>query len=186
MATPSSKTVSYEKRAQAMQWPELALLWQAIKDEDTPTWDDGKALEYLVVRAFELSRLEVEYPYDVPPGGKPIEQIDGLVYLNDLAFLIECKDKETADIQVIAKVRNQLERRPPTTLASIFIAGEFTTPALILTDLTSPHRITLWTLDDIESAVKARDFRSPLLDKYRHLCRFGLVDHSPHYKDLEV
>jgi hypothetical protein len=25
-----------------------------------------------------------------------------------------------------------------------------------------------------------------LLDKYRHLCKYGLTDHSPNYQDLEV
>jgi hypothetical protein len=123
---------------------------------------------------------------DVPPGGQPLEQIDGLVYLNDLAFLIECKGRDTADVEVIAKVRHQLERRPPTTLASIFVAGTFSAPALVLADLTSPHRVTLWARPDIDAAVEARDFKSVLVEKYRYLCRFGLLDHSPHYKNLEA
>lgn len=90
-------------------------------------------------------------------------------------------------MEAIAKVRHQLiMRRPPTTFASIFVAGTFTIPALILADLTEPHRLLLWTIADIDAAVSGKDFRSPLLEKYRHLCRFGLLDHSPHYKDLEV
>lgn len=186
MAKPSEKTIEYEKRARAMDWPAIKALWEKVKENETLEWDSGKALEYLVVRAFELSELEVEYPYDVPPGGNPIEQIDGLIYLNDLVFLIECKDWDTADVEVIAKVRHQLDRRPPTTLANIFIAGTFTAPALILADLTTPHRVILWTLDDIDRAIEASNFRPTLVEKYRHLCRFGLLDHSPHYKKLEV
>ena len=73
--------------------------------ENTAGWDEGQALEHLVIRAFRLNKLEAEYPYDVPPGGKAIEQIDGLVYLNCYTFLIECKDKETVDIEAIAKGR---------------------------------------------------------------------------------
>lgn len=149
MAMPSTRTIEYEKRAKAMDWPALKTLWEQIKHDDTPGWDAGKALEYLIVRAFEQSGLQVEYPYDVPPGGNPIEQIDGLVYFNDLVFLIECKDRDAADVAVIAKVRHQLDRRPPTTLANIFVAGAFTAPALILADLTTPHRTLLWNMDDI-------------------------------------
>jgi len=79
MATPSAKAEQYEKDAKAMDWPAVANLWDAVKAGATPGWDAGKALEYLVVRGFELSTLVVEYPFDVPPGGSPIEQIDGLV-----------------------------------------------------------------------------------------------------------
>jgi len=31
-----------------------------------------------------------------------------------------------------------------------------------------------------------KQFAGMLLDKYRHLCKYGLTDHSPYYKDLEV
>jgi hypothetical protein len=187
MAAQSEKAKKYEMLAQAMTtWDEIRTLWAAIESNDTPDWDPGKALEYLVVRAFELSGLTAEYPYDVPPGGKPIEQIDGLVYLGHLVFLIECKDKDSNDVEVVAKVRHQLMRRPPTTLASVFVAGTFTAPALVLADLSVPHRVLLWTAEDIATAVENEDFKAPLVEKYQHLCRFGLLDHSPHYKSLEV
>lgn len=81
MATPSEKAVKYRAEAEKMDWPAIAALWEQIKKGETPGWDNGKALEHLVVRAFALSGLEVEYPYDVPPGGKPFEEIDGIVYL---------------------------------------------------------------------------------------------------------
>jgi hypothetical protein len=112
MATPSDKAVNYRAEAERMRWPEIATLWEQIEKGETPGWDAGKALEHLVVRAFALSGLEVEYPYDVPPGGEPLEQIDGLVYLDGLAFLLECKDKEKVDIEAIAKLRNQLTSPP--------------------------------------------------------------------------
>ena len=34
----------------------------------------------------------------MPPGGTRLEQIDGLVYLGESGFLLECKDKGTVDI----------------------------------------------------------------------------------------
>ncbi|MCC5621225.1 aminotransferase class I/II-fold pyridoxal phosphate-dependent enzyme, partial [Nostoc sp. CHAB 5715] len=42
-----------------------------------------------------------------------LEQIDGVVYSEGLAYIIECKDEcEAVDILPIAKLRNQLLRRP--------------------------------------------------------------------------
>ena len=121
-----------------MAWKDLNTLWAKIKAGDTPGWDGGKVLEHLVVRAFQLSKLEAEYPYDVPPGGVAIEQIDGLVHMDCHTFLIECKDKETVDIEAIAKLRNQLLRRPDTTFGCVFAADRFTAPALDTGGLLGP------------------------------------------------
>jgi hypothetical protein len=169
-----------------MKWKDLSALWQAIKKGDTPGWDDGKALEYLVVRAFELNRIRVEYPYHVPPGGDPIEQIDGMVILDGSAYLLECKDTTSVDIVPVTKLVNQLIRRPQTTCGSVFTSGAFSTPATILADLSLPHRILFWSGIDVESALTAKDFASALREKYYRLCKFGLTDYSPHYRELEV
>jgi hypothetical protein len=186
VAKPSKKDLEYIARAEKRKWPELAALWEQIKKGDPPGWKEGKALEHLVIRGFKLSRLKAEYPYDVPPGGKPIEQIDGLVEVGYLTFLIECKDKKTIDIEAIAKLRNQLLRRPETTLGCVFVKGKFTDAALIITDFSVPHRILLWSGLNIEECLKKQDFAEMLNDKYRHLCKYGLTDHSPNYKELEV
>jgi len=169
-----------------MTWKDLNALWEQVKSGNTPGWRDGKAFEHLVVRAFRLNKLDAEYPYDVPPGGKAIEQIDGIVHLNCYSFLIECKDKETVDIEAVAKLRNQLLRRPDTTFGCVFAADRFTRAALILADFAVPHRILMWSGADIEGCLRKKRFDSMLLDKYRHLCKYGLTDHSPNYKDLEV
>ncbi len=186
MARPSEKDVKYKQDAQKLTWDQLNSLWGHIRQGATPDWERGKALEHLVVRAFELSGLRVEYPYHVPPGGNPIEQIDGMVFLDNTPFLIECKDQDGVDVETIAKLRNQLLRRPPSTLGCVFITGEFTEPALILADFTVPHQITLWSHGDIESALSACDFKESLIRKYHHLCMYGMTDHSPNYKALEV
>ncbi len=186
MANPSEKDLAYIQRAEAMAWPDLTALWELIKAGNTPGWENGKAFEHLVIRAFKLNGLEAEYPYDVPPGGKPIEQIDGLVHLHSHTFLIECKDRAGVDIVAIAKLRHQLLRRPETTLGCVFAAGEFTEPALIITDLTVPHRILLWSVLDIEECLAQQNFAAVLLTKYRHLCKYGLTDHSLNYKKHEV
>ncbi|MGP0070131.1 MAG: hypothetical protein ACLQGP_41855 [Isosphaeraceae bacterium] len=186
MARPSDRDIRYKEAAQKLTWDDLSLLWQQIKDGATPNWDEGKALEHLVIRAFELSKLRVEYPYDVPPGGRPIEQIDGIVFLDHLPFLIECKDRNSIDSSAIAKLHIQLLRRPPITMGGVFSAGGYTSPALILADYAVPRRITLWSGEDIEIALGSHDFKEMLVRKYGELCMFGLTDYSPFYRELEI
>jgi hypothetical protein len=186
MANPSSRSLDYVDAIEEMKWPELRALWIKIKDGNTPGWDPGKALEHLIVRAFRLSKLDAEYPYDVPPGGKPLEQIDGVIYFEGLVFLIESKDTKSEDISAIAKLKMQLDRRPATVFGMIFLTGPLTMPAIELTSITPPHRILLWQTQDIEAAIKAKNFRAALQQKYRKLCRYGLIDGSSHWRDLEV
>ncbi len=73
----------YENRVRPYDWGELIALWQAIVARETPAWEAGKALEYVIMRAFQLDGAEVIYPYRVLMAGEEIEQIDGLVYVMD-------------------------------------------------------------------------------------------------------
>jgi hypothetical protein len=110
MAARSDADREYIARAESMGWNELSALWEQIKAGATGKpegREEGKALEHLVVRAFLLSGLHAEYPFDVPPGGKAFEEIDGLVVLGSNTFLFECKDKPKVAIEVIAKLINQ-------------------------------------------------------------------------------
>lgn len=178
MARPSKTALEYKRRARGLSWEALRRLWRRIKEGSTPDWDEGKAFEHLVIRAFELSKLRVEYPFDVPPGGSILEQIDGMVFLAETPFLIECQDKDSVDVLAIAKLRHQLLRRPPATMGCVCIAGKFTQSALVLADLAVPQQIVLWSEEDIETALGDKDFKSPLAAKYRDLCMYGLTDHS--------
>lgn len=186
MAKPSEKDLQYIDRVEGMDWRQLRDLWAAIKAKITPEWEEGKALEHLVVRAFRLDGLDAEYPYHVPPGGQILEQIDGVVFLGTHCFLLECKDENATDIEAISKLRIQLLRRPEATLGCVFTRDHFTRPALILTDLSIPHRILLWSDSHIEDSLRKRSFAKTLREKYRFLCMYGLEDHSPFYKELEV
>lgn len=59
-----------------------------IEAGNTPGWEPGKALEYFVLRAFQLEEAQVTFPY-----------CDGL------ACLTECKDTAyRANIEPIAKM----------------------------------------------------------------------------------
>lgn len=184
MARLSPTAIRERERAEGLQWDDLERIWREIQNGRSGGWATGRAFEYLVVRALALSGLRVEYPYNVPLAGAPLEQIDGMVYLREIPFLIECKDRRGVDIAAVAKMRNQLDRRPPATMGCIFTSGRFTSPATVLADFTAPHRITLWDKHDISDAIRARDFAAKLERKYHELCMFGMTDHSPHYLGL--
>lgn len=168
-----------------MDWSAMVNLWRDIVAGSTPSWDEGKALEYLVVRGFELAGLHVEYPFDVPPGGRPIEQIDGLVRFDSVMFLLECKDKKKEDVEPISNLDHILKRRPQTTMGCLFVNGALTGPALYRLDNSSPHRILVWQQGDIENAVTNHKFKDILEEKYNILRKYGMFDHSDTYKELE-
>jgi hypothetical protein len=142
MPTPAE----YEAKIQRYHWPGLRILWERIHSRDTaPEWAAGKAFEYLVLRAFQLDGGEVQWPYNVPIGDEVVEQIDGAIHVSGLSFLVESKDLETDNVAIgpIAKLRNQLLRRPPGTFGVIFSRTGFTDPARVLVQFTSPQNILL-------------------------------------------
>src|SRR5690349_14852001 len=84
--------VDYVKRVRRLDWPKLNKLWQRIKLRKTPRWAAGKAMEHLILRAFELGGAEVIWPYRVQLDGVEVEQIDGMVIHNGITCLVESKD----------------------------------------------------------------------------------------------
>ena len=186
MAHPSKRALEYIQRVETMQWAELRALWLAIQVGELSEWEPGKALEHLVVRAFRLSGLEAEYPYDVPASGRIFEQIDGIAHWDNLAFLIECKDTRRVKTAVFAKIKGQLDRRPPTTFGMVFTTGTATTSALVSVALAIPVRTLIWEFGDIDAAIAAEDFRGILRHKYHKLCRYGLGYGSPIYGSLKA
>ncbi len=113
--------LEYEQKIAQYNAEALLALWQAIETGDTPEWGSGKAFEYLVLRAFQLEGAEIHWPYRVTIAGDEVEQIDGVVYTDGLACLIECKDqREPVNIAPVAKLRNQLLRRPGSTIGAVF------------------------------------------------------------------
>lgn len=103
---------------QSLQWDGLRTLWDNIENRSTPEWDAGRAFEYLVLRAFQLDGARVKWPYSVTLFDEEVEQIDGAVHCLGLSCLVESKDftDKTVDITPIAKLRNQLLRRPAGTV----------------------------------------------------------------------
>jgi len=149
-----SAYLDYEKEIAQYDNERILDLWNAVKAGETPGWAQGKAFEYLILRAFQLEGADVRWPYIVKMDGDEIEQIDGVVYTNGLACLIECKDQSTSsNIEPIAKLRNHLLRRPGTVIGVVFSRQGFTDPAVTLARFTAPQTILLWTGEEVEFAL---------------------------------
>ncbi len=169
-----------EAKISTYKWRKLIRLWKEIKLQTTQGWEAGKALEYLVLRAFQLEGAEVQWPYQVKVvSGEIIEQIDGVVYSDNLSCLIECKDStEPVNIEPIAKLRNQLLRRPAATIGVVFSCGGFTAPAITLAQFLAPQTILLWEGNEIEYALEKHVFRRGLAEKYRFCVEKGFPNYD--------
>jgi len=167
----------YEKQIRSLRRPGLLALWRQIKAGTTPGWDPGKALEYLVVRAFELEKATVVYPYEVRDGRLTIEQIDGVVYLDHLTCLLESKDRgKPLDHDPLADLRDQLQRRPPSVIGCCASASGFTLNARKRAVLAAPQRILLWEATEIEYALTKGRMCRGLHAKYRHCVERAMPD----------
>lgn len=171
----------YEATIQRCGWAELRTLWERIRSRATsPEWESGRALEYLVVRAFQLNDADVRWPYSVrAESGEELEQIDGTVHIRGISFLAESKDYE-GDVPVapIAKLRSQLVRRPLGTYGVVFSRTGFTDSARTLTQFTSPQNILLWPGHEIEIALRRGNFYEILDLKIRRCIELALPDYD--------
>lgn len=161
-------SVEYVRRVRQMDWPALRRLWREIEAGAPAGWPPGRALEHLVLRAFELSGADVRWPYTVPIAGEVVEQIDGAVHLRGLSCIVECKDTaEPVKIGPIAKLRNQLLRRPAGVIGLVFSRGGFTESATTLSRFAAPQNILLWDGEEIAYLLDREDFSSGLVSKHR-------------------
>lgn len=178
-------TAAYEQLITQFDTDKLLELWQAIVAGETPGWEAGKAFEYLVLRAFQIEGAEIRWPYRVVIGGDEIEQIDGVVYSDSLACLVECKDQaERANIEPIAKLRNQLLRRPGAAIGLVFSRSGFTEPAITLARFIAPQTILLWDGSEVVYALQRQAMRHALLAKYRFCVERGLPVYNIQIEEL--
>jgi hypothetical protein len=167
----------YEEQIRRLRRPGLLALWRQIKAGTPPGWEHGKALEYLVVRAFELEGAAVVYPYEVRDGRLLIEQIDGVVYADQLTCLLESKDLgKPLDHDPLADLRDQLQRRPPSVIGCCASTSGFTLNARRRAVLTAPQRILLWEAPEIEYALSKGKMCRGLYAKYRHCVERAMPD----------
>jgi hypothetical protein len=170
----------YETRIQSFQWDDLKILWNNINERNTPNWEAGKAFEYLILRAFQLDGADVKWPYRVKLFNEEVEQIDGVIYYDGLSCIVESKDfaDNNVDIAPIAKLRNQLLRRPAGTIGVMFSRTGFTPPARYLSSFALPQTILLWSGKEIEYALQEEKICEFLKLKYRYCVEHGLPNYN--------
>lgn len=175
----------YVARIRTLDRSGLLDLLRRVQDRDVGEWAIGKAFEYLVVRAFELESASVQYPYEVRIFGHEVEQVDGAVHIDGLSALIESKDYTSRlNVAPIAKLRNQLMRRPAASIGMLFSEEGFTQPALILSLFLSPQTILIWQGEEIEYALRNGDMVGGMKRKYRYAVEHGLPDYNLKSKAL--
>lgn len=81
------------------------------------------------------------WPFEAPGiGARSLEQIDGAIHVGGLHVIVESKDQAASqDIEPIAKLRNQLLRRPSGAVGVCFSTGGFTPSARLLAHVMAPH-----------------------------------------------
>lgn len=167
----------YQGRIAQLNYEGLLELWQAIAAGNALGWAPGKALEYLVLRAFQLEGAEVRWPYSVSIDEEEIEQIDGVVYTNGISCLIECKDTaQRTNVEPIAKMRNQLLRRPSAAVGAIVSIKGFTDAATILARFLAPQTILLWNGDELAFSLRNQTLCRDIEAKYRYCVETGKPD----------
>jgi hypothetical protein len=132
--------IDYVANIRTKDTPELLNMLTSLSNGvRIPGWPPGIAFEHIVIRAFEIENAIVTWPFKVRQGRRILEQIDGAIYCDGLSCLVESKDYSSAiNVEPIAKLRNQLSRRPVGTLGIVFSRTDFTEPSKILAGI---HRV---------------------------------------------
>jgi hypothetical protein len=175
----------YIDMIESLNWDGLWCLWEGIENRNTPQWEAGKAFEYLVLRAFQLDGAEVRWPYRVQLFGEEVEQIDGAIYHGGLSCLVESKDLAgNIAIGPIAKLRNQLLRRPAGSIGLVFSRTGFTDPARFLAHFALPQAILLWHGEELKYALEQQTMCALLRLKYQMCVERGIPDYNVRERDI--
>jgi hypothetical protein len=168
----------YRTQIKRLKYAGLLRLWRLSAAGSSLGWPAGKAFEYLILRAFEIEGADVQYPFSVNLPSGINEQIDGVIYHSGLAAIVESKDRGTLNVEPIAKLRNQLARRPAATIGVIFSRKGFTLPALALTQYMSPQTVLVWPGAEIDLALRKKRMLRGLHIKYKMAVEQGMPDAS--------
>jgi len=177
-AEVTGKEAEYRQRISRLDIGDLRRMWEVLCSRDNlPGWPPGRALEYLVLRAFQLEGAEVTWPYEVRRNGVLLEQVDGAVYCDGLTCLIETKaHSEPIDFLAISRMKTRLLRRPRTVIGAVFGIGEFSRAAILLTENLPPPDVLLWRGRELAWALQRQAMREGLNRKMRHAIEEGFAD----------
>lgn len=155
----------------------------------------GVEFEHLVIRQFELCGLDVAYPFSnhiiLNKKKVEIEQIDGVVYLNSIPFIVESKFHETdkIDIEPIAKLYIRLLKRPSIAFGLVFTNTGLTGPAIEYMKYLHPKNIILWQGTEVElsfmesaNTTLKKDMKYLLHNKLKKLIEKG--DYESHVAEF--
>ena len=132
-----------------------------------------------MIRSFELEGAEVAYLFTVQMGGMIVEQIDGAVHTNGRSCLIECKDQAgNVNIDPIAKLKNQLSRRPNGVIGSMVSSTSFTEATVYLSQYNMNQAVLLWNSDDITYGLTQQFMSRGLFRKYWYCVQTGKTDYN--------
>jgi hypothetical protein len=153
----------------------LLRLWEWIQaGRPLDGWAEGKAFEYLILRAFELEEAQVVWPYFV----SKFEQIDGAVFVDGLSCLIESKHQtHVLGFGPIARFKARLDRRPPAAIGLLFSVSGFTMPAVEEAMRHPTRNVLLWEGDDITYAL-LHGMRAALQLKWRKAVEKAVPDYE--------
>jgi hypothetical protein len=169
----------YEEAIAAYDAPQLVELWEEVQQsEEDDFWEDGKAFEYLIIRAFEIEGARVRWPYRVSLGNLVVEQIDGVVHFDHFSCVIEAKSRglpnEAINGDAVGKLHYILARRPTVTIGSVFTRTTFTQPAIMMALMTVPQRVLLWNNMEIDYCLRYGAMLFTLREKFRFLVEEGV------------
>jgi hypothetical protein len=171
----------FEMEARAWERADLLRIWEAIKaGQPIAGWPPGKAFEYLVVRAFDIEGARVLWPFEVvyPQKFGTMEQVDGVVYLGERAFLLESKNlSEPMAVEAVARLRMRLESRPPGTMGVLFSVQKFTLPTEVFAQFAKPLNVLLWEGRTLDVPLANASMVDTLRAKLNYAVEHGLPIH---------
>jgi hypothetical protein len=159
----------YAKRVQGMGPVEIRVLWERVKArEPLADWPPGRALEFMLLRAFQLERARVVWPYV-----NDTEQLDGAIHTDGLACIVETKDHaESIGFAAVAKLALQLQRRPGAAVGLLFSSSQVSLSVAEAVRVHPIRNILLWKGSDIDLALQ-HGMRAALRIKWRRAVERG-------------
>ena len=137
-------------------------------------WEPGRALEYLVLRAFELEGAQVVWPYV-----SQWEQVDGGLYVDGLSVLLECKDwRRPVDVSAFARLKVRLDMRPAGVVGLLFSSTGFTDAVREHVQRNPQRNVLLWAGNEMPLALEW-GMRERLRAKWRRAVEHGEMNYVP-------
>jgi hypothetical protein len=81
-------------------------------------------------------------------------------------------------VEPVAKLRNQLLRRPAGTVGLVFSRSGFAASARILAQFLAPQTILLWQGEEVRYALEQEKIVDFLVQKYRACVEKGIADEN--------